>query len=153
MDWYTFIVFLVACCAAASTGAMFPPGPWYDDLNQPGFIPPNWLFPIAWSVLYVVIAYAASRVANMPGAGVAIGLWATQNALNAVWTPVYFGLRRMKAALIVLGALWLAVAGTIWSFWQLDPIAGMILTPYLVWVSFAGLLNFSFMRLNPDYAT
>jgi tryptophan-rich sensory protein len=84
---------------------------------------------------------------------VAIGLWATQNALNAVWTPVYFGLRRMKAALILLGALWLAVAGTIWSFWQLDPIAGMILIPYLVWVSFAGLLNFSFMRLNPDYAT
>lgn len=153
MDWITFLAFFAACCAAASTGAMFPPGPWYDDLKQPGFTPPNWLFPVAWSVLYLVIAYAASRVANLPGAGVALGLWATQIALNAVWSPVYFGLRRMKAALIIIGFLWLTVAGTIVAFWALDPVAGMILIPYLIWVSFAGFLNFSFMRLNPDYAT
>jgi tryptophan-rich sensory protein len=149
MDWGLFLTFLAACGGAAATGAMFQPGPWYDALQKPSWTPPNWLFPVAWTTLYLLMSLSAMRVAQLPGAGQALAFWAMQIALNTLWTPVFFGLRRMRAALVVMAFLWLSVAATTLAFWQMDWLAGLMFTPYLVWVSVAGALNFSVWRLNP----
>ncbi|MBF9037916.1 sensory protein TspO [Rhodobacterales bacterium LSUCC0387] len=152
MDWSVFIIFFAACAAAAATGSMFPPGAWYRDLSKPFFTPPNWLFPVAWTVLYIASAYAAARVALVAENGHAMGFWALQIALNTLWSPVFFGLRRIRAGMVILSALWVAVCGTMLSFWTLDPLAGALIVPYLLWVTIAGALNFEVWRLNPEVA-
>lgn len=150
MIWICFAIFLAACFAAGSTGGLFPPGHWYAALKKPWFTPPNWLFPVAWTTLYLCIATAGARVAVTPGNAVAMALWSLQIALNGLWTPVFFGLRRMKLGLVVLSGLWLSVALTMLALWQVDWIAGVLFVPYLVWVTVAGCLNYSVMKLNPD---
>ena len=76
MIWMFFAIFLCACAAAGTTGGMFPPGQWYRDLQKPEWTPPDWLFPVAWSVLYLCMAWAAARVAVLPGSSLALALWA-----------------------------------------------------------------------------
>ena len=153
MDWILFAIFLIACGAAGATGAMIPPGKWYEALNKPSWNPPNWVFPLAWSALYLCIAAGAARAAVQPGNALAMALLAAQFSFNTLWTPVFFGLRRMKAALVVVIGLWLTVAGTMLAFFQLDTIAGLFFVPYLVWVSIAAALNYSIWRLNPGLPT
>jgi translocator protein len=153
MDWGLFLTFLAACGAAAATGAMFEPGAWYDDLAKPHWTPPGWVFPVTWTLLYLFMSYAAMRVAGLPDSGQALAFWAMQIAFNTLWTPIFFGLRRMRTALIVIGLLWLSVAATCAAFWQIDALAGALLLPYLLWVSIAFALNLSVLRRNPAYAT
>ena len=152
MDWTLFVVFLLACGAAWATGALFPPGEWYRSMDKPPWTPPNWLFPLVWTTLYVGIAFAAARVASLPGSELALAFWAAQIAFNTLWTPVFFGLRRMRAALVVMAFLWVTVAGTLVTMWPLDRLAAMVFVPYLMWVSIAGMLNLSLIRRNPDMA-
>jgi len=152
MDWGLFLTFLAACGAAAATGAMFQPGDWYRGLDKPGWTPPDWAFPVVWTILYLSMAYAAMRVALLPGSGQALAFWAMQIAFNTLWTPVFFGLRRMKAGFVVLCGLWLAVAATMLAFWQLDALAGALMAPYLLWATIAGALNYSVWRRNPEAA-
>jgi translocator protein len=142
MDFALFATYLLACGAAATTGAMFSPGAWYDALKKPTWTPPNWLFPVAWTSLYILMSAAA--------AGMGLALWSVQIAFNTLWTPVFFGLRRMRAALGVMVFLWGSVAATTLAFFQLDLWAGLMFVPYLVWVTVAGALNLSVVRLNPD---
>jgi len=148
MDWMLFLIFLVGCGAAATTGAMFQPGEWYDALAKPRWTPPDWVFPVTWTVLYLCIAAAAARVVVLDGNAYAMAFFAVQLAFNVLWTPIFFGLHRMKAALLVIVLLWASVAATLWHFWQLDWIAGLLFVPYLVWVSIATALNFEVWRLN-----
>lgn len=148
MDWSVFVLFLGACCAAAATGSMFPPGQWYRALSKPGWTPPDWLFPIAWTLLYLSSAFAAARVAMLDDNAHAMGFWALQIALNTLWTPVFFGLQRLGAGLVIIAALWVAVVGTMLSFLALDPLAGWLIAPYVVWVSYAGALNLSLWQRN-----
>ena len=105
----------LSCCLfrGRATGGLFPPGRWYDNLQKPAWTPPNWLFPVAWTTLYLCMAAAGARVAVAEGNGIAMALWSLQIALNALWTPVFFGLRRMRLGLIVLLCLWLAVAASL----------------------------------------
>lgn len=132
---------------------MFKPGAWYDELSKPSWTPPNWLFPVAWTALYIAIAYAAALVAPLDGAALALGLWSLQIALNTLWSPVFFGLRRIGVGMIVLSCLWVAVFACAIALWRLDPLAGGLFAPYVVWVSYAGALNFSIWRRNPSAAT
>ena len=150
MDWSAFFIFFGACCAAASTGAMFSPDEWYRELTKPSWTPRNWVFPVTWSVLYILIALAATRVVGMEGAGHALAFWGLQMTLNTLWSPIFFGLRRIRAALVAVGALWAAVAGTMLALFQLDWIAGAMFVPYLIWVTIAAALNFSIWRTNED---
>jgi tryptophan-rich sensory protein len=150
MDWTLFAIFLVSCFAAGSTGALFEPGEWYKRLSKPSWTPPDWVFPVAWSTLYLCIAAAAARVAPLDGSQYAMAFFALQIALNTLWTPVFFGLKRMGAGMVVLVGLWIAVAATLGSFWSLDWIAGLLFVPYLLWVTIAGALNYSVWRLNPE---
>jgi tryptophan-rich sensory protein len=152
MDWMLFLTFLAACGAAGATGAMFEPGEWYRDLDKPVWTPPGFVFPLVWMSLYVAMSYAAMRVALTDGAAQALALWAVQIAFNTLWSPVFFGLKRMRAAMIVLGCLWVAVALTMVSFYLQDPLAGLLMAPYLLWVTIAGALNLSVWRRNPQFA-
>ncbi|MEM0977393.1 MAG: TspO/MBR family protein [Pseudomonadota bacterium] len=147
-----FLIFFAACCAAAATGSMFPPDDWYDALDKPGWTPPNWLFPIAWTLLYIAMAYAGARLAQLPENGVAMGLWALQIALNTLWTPVFFGLKKIKGAMIAIATLWGAVVLSTLVFFSMDPISGWLFVPYALWVSYAAALNFDILRRNPAIA-
>ena len=152
MDWMLFVTFLAACGAAAATGAMFEPDKWYRDLDKPVWTPPGFVFPLVWTTLYIAMSYAAMRVALIEGSQQALAFWAAQIAFNTLWSPVFFGLKRMRAAMIILCFLWLFVAATMVSFWMLDPLAGMIFAPYLLWVTIAGALNLSVWQRNPQFA-
>jgi tryptophan-rich sensory protein len=151
-DIWLFATFLLACGAAATTGAMFEPGEWYLRLNKPRWTPPGWVFPLAWTTLYLAMAIAAMRIAQVPDSGQALALWGAQIAFNTLWTPIFFGLRRMRAAMVAMAGLWLTVAATCVAFWQLDTVAGALFAPYVLWVTIAGALNFSVLRRNPEYA-
>lgn len=152
MFWIVFFIFLAACLAAGSTGGLFSPGPWYRDLSKPSWTPPDWVFPVTWTTLYLCMSAAGARVALSPDNAVAMALWSLQIALNGLWTPVFFGLKRIRLGMIVLIALWLSVAATLVALWQVDWLAGLLFVPYLVWVSIAGALNASVWRLNPEVA-
>ncbi len=150
MDWFAFFIFLLACLAAATTGSMFQPGAWYESLDKPSWTPPKWLFPVAWMTLYVLMSVAGARVVGQADAGIALAFWALQIALNTLWTPVFFGLRNMRAGMVIIAALWLSVAATMVSLFQVDTWSGLMFVPYLIWVSVASALNFSVWQRNPD---
>jgi tryptophan-rich sensory protein len=144
----TFFIFLLACGAAASTGILFKPGQWYESLVKPSFTPPNWLFPVAWSIIYLLLAWAGYRLSLIPESQVVLALWAAQIALNTLWTPVFFGAHRLFAAMVILTLLWLVVAVMLVMAMRLDVITGLILFPYLLWLCVAASLNFSILRHN-----
>jgi len=145
-----FLIFLAATFCAGATGALFPPGQWYERLSKPPWVPPDWVFPVVWTTLYVLMSIAAARVAGQPGSAYAMAFWALQIAANALWTPIFFGLRRLRAAVPVMAVLWVAVAGCLVTHFNIDVWAGLCFVPYLVWVTVAGALNLAMVRLNPD---
>ena len=150
MSLILFSIFLVACFGAGATGAAFPPGRWYETLRKPPWTPPNWAFPVAWTSIYLLISFAGARVAVMDGNGFAMAFWAAQASFSTLWTPVFFGLRRLRGSLLVMAPLWLCVLGATVSHWQMDLWAGLAFVPYLAWVTVAAALNLSVARLNPD---
>lgn len=143
-----FFVFLGASVAAAATGTLFKPGAWYDGLNKPAWTPRKWMFPVVWTVLYLASAYAAARVAVSPDPGLALAFWSMQISLNTLWTPVFFGAHQIRTGLIVILALWIAVAAVLVHFLTIDLIAGLLIAPYLAWVTVASALNFWILRNN-----
>lgn len=145
------IPFFLAVFAAASMGMLFPTGDWYKSLRKPRWTPPNWLFPVAWTLLYIAIAIVGWRLAIMAhfASGIALGLWGLQMVLNAIWTPTVFGARRLFAGVIVILALWLTIVSLTALSFEIDPISGWLLVPYLIWVSFAACLNIALWRMNP----
>jgi len=153
MIWLCFGIFLVACLSAGATGGLFPPGKWYEGLVKPNWTPPNWLFPVAWTTLYLLMAGAGARVAVSSGNGIAMALWALQIALNGLWTPVFFGLHKIRLGLVILVGLLVSVFCCMIALWSVDWLAGLMFVPYLAWVSVAGALNYSVMQLNPDEVT
>ncbi|WP_245963325.1 TspO/MBR family protein [Salinisphaera japonica] len=117
------------------TGSVARPGAWYHALSHPTGTPPDLLFPIAWTILYIVMAVAAWRVWRAEGFGRGMALFIVQLALNALWMPVAFGAQWLAGALVVVLALWAAVAALAVVFFRADRIAGWLVAPYLAWVS------------------
>ena len=152
MFWLLFTIFLLACAGAGMTGGLFPPGPWYRELRKPVWTPPDWVFPVTWTILYLCMAAAGARAAMAPDNGIAMACWALQIAFNGLWTPVFFGLRKIRLGMVVVGMLWLTVLGATVALWQVDWIAGALFVPYLVWVTIASALNAAVWRLNPEEA-
>ena len=146
-----FAPFFIACVLAALTGVLFPAPKWYRQLSRPDWAPPTWLFGPVWTVLYVMIAVAGWRISSaLPDAAAiaALAAWIVQIALNAGWTPLFFGLKRPDLGFYVIAALWVAIAATVVLAWPVDTLAAWLMLPYLVWVSFASALNFSIWRRN-----
>ena len=144
----TFFIFLLACAAAASTGVIFKPGAWYAALVKPSFTPPNWAFPLAEPLIYLLLAWAGYRLSLIPGSQTVLELWAAQIALNTLWTPVFFGAHQLLAGMVIIVLLWITVAAMVALAVRLDLITGLILFPYLAWLCVAAALNFSILRNN-----
>jgi len=152
MFWILFCLFFAATVGAGITGGLFPLGPWYRALTKPSWTPPDWVFPVTWTILYVCIATAGARAAMADNNGIAMAFWAMQIAFNGLWTPVFFGLRNIRMGMAIIVVLWLAVFGAMLALWQVDTVAGMLFVPYLVWVTIAAALNASVWNLNRDEA-
>jgi benzodiazapine receptor len=146
--YWSLLPFILLVLAAASTGGQFMPGAWYASLNKPTWTPPNWLFPVAWTILYLMIAVAGWLAWKAGGIGPAVVIWGAGLILNALWSYLMFGRQDISAALIDVSALWIATAAFIWATWDMEPRAAYVFLPYLAWVSFAGALNFAVWRLN-----
>ncbi len=125
---------------------------WYAGLEKPGFTPPNWAFPAAWTLLYAMMAFALWRILSLPkdrpGRSGAITAFFVQLALNCLWSFAFFGARSPIAGLVVIVALIVAILATIRAFWPLDRPAAFLLVPYLAWVLFATALNGAIWQLN-----
>jgi benzodiazapine receptor len=146
-----FGIFLLLVFAAASTGAIFKPGEWYEQLNKPRWTPPGWAFPVVWSALYIMIAIAGWLVWRTDQTSLAVYFWAAQWVFNSAWSWLFFGLKRMHWGLADICLLWLSALGFIVSAWAISPMASWLFMPYLLWISIAGLLNFTVWRMNPQW--
>lgn len=126
---------------------------WYRALAKPELTPPGWVFPIAWATLYILMGLALAMILNARGArgrGLAITLFAAQFALCLAWTPVFFGAHRVDIALAVIAAmLVLSISATI-LFARIRIASAWLMVPYLIWISFAGVLTWRIGQLNPD---
>jgi len=125
---------------------------WYADLAKPSFNPPDWIFGVVWPILYVMMGVAAFLISNKGISSkqtkVALGLFVFQLILNGLWTPIFFGLHMMGLALAEIILLWVAILVTIFAFWRISKPATYLLIPYILWVSFAVVLNASLWHLN-----
>jgi len=145
------IVALALTFSAAYVGSRFPPDDWYAALSKPAWNPPGWLFGPVWGILYLLMAIAAWlvwRKSGFSGAAVPLGMFVLQLGLNAAWSWLFFGRQELGLALIEILVLWGAILGTLIGFWRVNPISGILLVPYLLWVTFASFLNFTLWRLN-----
>ena len=144
-------VFIVLNVLAASSGAVFRPGEWYEQLAKPGWTPPNWAFPVVWSALFLMNAVAGWLVWQAAGmaAGGALGVYVVSLVINACWSGVFFGLRRMDLGLVNVALLWLSIVAVAVLFWPDSPVAAVLQLPYLLWVTIATALNFTVLRMNP----
>jgi benzodiazapine receptor len=150
--WMGLAFWLGVCFAAAWFGAHFPPGEWYLGLLKPSLTPPGWVFGTVWTLLYTMMGLAAWLVWKRKGYAAAsrsLWLFLLQLGLNALWSYLFFGLKNPGLALLDIVALWLAILATLIAFFRHYRLAGKLLLPYLLWVSFAIYLNLQFWRLNP----
>ncbi|MBK1696415.1 TspO/MBR family protein [Rhodovibrio salinarum] len=146
------IVSVVLALAAAASGAIFKPGSWYKALAKPPWRPPDWLFGPVWMILYGMMAVAAWMVyeaAGFAGAGTALGIYFVHLLLNAGWSAVFFGMKSPGWGLVEVVGLWASIVATIVAFLPISTTAALLLLPYLVWVSFAAVLNHRIWQLNP----
>lgn len=136
---------------AALTGFFIQPAGYYASLVKPAWSPPAWVFGPVWTVLYVLMAVAAWLIWRRGGWRTQRGplmLYLLQLALNALWTPLFFGLRNPGLAFAGIVLLWLAIVAVTFAFFRAHRAAGWLLAPYGLWVTFAAVLNFSIWRLQ-----
>lgn len=124
---------------------------WYAYLNKPPFSPPNWIFGPVWTLLYFLMGVALwivliSKKSDVRDRG--IRLFAVQLVLNFLWSVIFFGMRQPLAALVDIALLWAAILATILTFRKVSSVSAYLLIPYLIWVSFASILNFAIVLLN-----
>lgn len=144
---------IVSFIAAAIGGAAsIKAGTFYTQLARPDWAPPPSVFGPVWTVLYALMGIAAWQVWRVGGfraAGFALTLFLLQLALNALWTWLFFGWHRGALAFADILLLWTLIVGTLIAFWRISPLAGALLVPYLLWVSFASALSYAVWQLNP----
>ena len=147
-------IWMGVCFGAASLGSAIttPVVPTrYAGLVKPSWTPPNWVFGPVWSALYLMMAVAVWLIWRWGGsakAAIPLTLFLVQLALNAPWSILFFGLRLPGLAFAEIVLLWFAILVTLVMFWQLNPIAGFLLVPYILWTTFAGALNLALWQLN-----
>jgi len=155
-DWPGAALIAAGTLGALVLGALLSPGsddPWYADLRKAPLTPPDFAFALIWPVLFALMLAGALMVLHEAGsfkrASAAMGLYFTMLAANVSWSLFFFGFRDPAVALGVLVALWLLVATTMLRFAIHAPRAALLQVPYLVWVTFAGYLNFYVWAFNP----
>lgn len=150
-----FLVSLIAVYIAAGVGTVFTTSSittWYDALAKPSWAPPNWLFGPVWTALYTLMAIALYLVwregLERKDVKIAVGIFAAQLILNILWSVIFFGYQSLLGGLISLIILWIAILANIIVFYRISRPAGLILVPYIIWVSIAGYLNYTVYLLN-----
>ncbi len=149
------LVWLAISFVASGIGAVasIRAAPFYGQLSQPSWAPPPSVFGPVWTVLYALMGIAAWlvwRADNSRATRAALSLFVLQLAVNALWTWLFFAWSQGALAFADILLLWVLVVATMVAFWRIRPLAGALLIPYLLWVSFAGALNFSIWQLNPQ---
>ena len=149
------IVWLVVSFIAAAVGgaASIQAGSFYTQLVRPDWAPPPTLFGPVWTVLYILMglsAWLVWRVGGFRAAKSALTLFIAQLALNGLWSWLFFGWHRGALAFADVVLLWVLIVATLVAFWRVRTLAGVLLVPYLLWVSFASVLNYSVWHLNPQ---
>lgn len=150
-----FLAWLALCIATSAVGALASANAntFYAALVSPSWAPPGWLFGPVWSVLFLAMAVAAWLVwrvpEDSPARSRALVLFVAQLVANALWSWLFFAWHLGGVAFAEVLLLWALIAATLVAFWRIRPLAGLLLLPYLAWVSFAAVLNFTLWQLNP----
>jgi benzodiazapine receptor len=154
-DIWKLVVSIVACLAAGAIGSIFTRSAiptWYATLEKPVFSPPNWLFAPVWTLLYILMGIAAFLVwrkgSDDRQVKTALIVFLIQLIINASWSVVFFGLESPLFGLVVISVLWVAILVTVIQFYKISRAASVLLWPYLLWVTFAAVLNSSIWLLN-----
>jgi len=154
-NWPVLLAFVGVCILTASSGAIFTPGRWYQELDKPPWTPPNWAFGPAWTVIFALIAYSGYVFWMATPAEERLWplvVYGVQLTFNAGWSALFFGLKRMDLALGDAILMLAAIAANMIAFYPHAPEAAWLLAPYLVWVSFASVLNYAILRRNSPRA-
>ncbi len=153
-SYFKLIISVLVCLGAGFVGSLFTTpriDTWYANLQKPSFNPPNWLFGPVWTLLFILMGIALFLVwnkGNNPGVRAAIFMFAIQLLFNMLWSIVFFGMRSPLGGIFVIIILWILIAITIILFYRNSFAASVLLLPYLLWVSFATILNFAIYLLN-----
>lgn len=154
-DYAKLLISVVGCELIGLLGTPFTATAiptWYAGLTKPFFAPPNWLFGPAWTLLYFLMGVSFYLIWKQgfkkKSQKIAKNIFFIQLALNFIWSPIFFGLRAPLLALLIIIAMWIAILRTIQQFYPLSKTAAYLLIPYLLWVSFATLLNAGIVILN-----
>ncbi|MBU1026963.1 MAG: tryptophan-rich sensory protein [Candidatus Margulisbacteria bacterium] len=155
MNIFALIIWLIIAFIPAAFGQYFtlPNIPtWYATLNKPVFNPPNWIFGPVWTLLYISMGIAAYLVWQKRKENklvkIALIIFFAQLFINGLWSLTFFGQHQLLQAFFQIIMLWFLILATIIKFYQINSLAGLILIPYLLWVSFASILNYSIWLLN-----
>jgi len=147
----SLLAWLIISFIPALFGTRFTPGEWYSQLQKPAWTPPGYIFGPVWTLLYACMGVAAWMVWKRSGfknAGFAMAMFLIQLLLNGLWSWIFFGLHRPGPAFGEIVILWAAILLTVIAFWNQYKPSGLLLLPYLIWVSFAASLNFNIWRMN-----
>ncbi len=149
------IISILICQGAGAIGSLFTSpaiSTWYATIQKPSFNPPNWIFAPVWILLFLLMGISLYLIWNKgfkyKGTKIAIFVFAVQLILNTLWSILFFGLQSPLFAFIEIIILWFAILLTIISFYKVSKIAAYLLMPYIIWVSFASVLNFSILIIN-----
>jgi len=147
------IVICALCLLVGAAGSFFPSSTgWYQNLKKPSFNPPGWVFGPVWTILYIMMGVSAFLILqkdiSVNAVKTALVIFLIQLLLNAVWTPLFFGLKSPLLAFIDIVLLWFGILFTIVKFYGISKPAALLLIPYLLWVTFASVLNFAILLLN-----
>lgn len=148
LGWFA----VVALAAAAGSVASLQAAAFYQSLDRPAWAPPAAVFGPVWTALYIAMALAACivwRARGWRGAGGALALFCIQLVANALWSWLFFAWRNGALAFLDINVLWLLLLGTMVAFWRIRTLAGVLLLPYFLWVSFAGVLSYTVWQRNP----
>lgn len=154
MQYFQAFISILVAQAAGILGALFTTtgvGSWYQGLVKPSWNPPNWIFGPVWTTLYTLMGIAAFLVWKTPASLIrtqALYLYAAQLILNIIWSFAFFGLESPNMGVYIILPLLILIVLTTMRFFALSKVAGGLMIPYILWVSFAAWLNVTIMRLN-----
>lgn len=153
MDWKKLLASMALCFAAAAIGSIFTFSAiptWYASLAKPFFSPPNWIFGPVWTLLYAMMGLSLYYVLEkgFKRHSETIYLFGAQLALNALWSVLFFGWRNPALAMLEIAVLMITVFATAVKFYGISKKAAYLMIPYMLWITFASLLNFNVMLLN-----
>lgn len=153
INWWKLIVSVVVCQLAGGIGSLFTAPNitgWYGTLQKPSFNPPNWIFGPVWTTLFVLMGISLYLIWNSksPKKNIAITVFGVQLGLNVLWSVLFFGMQNPFLAFCEIILLWVAILASMILFWPIAKKTTWLLLPYILWVSFASILNFTLWQLN-----